>query len=290
MELRVLKYFLTVVEEKNISRAADVLHITQPTLSRQMAQLEAELGTTLFTRGRSLTLTDAGIMLRRRAEEVVALMDKIEDELTKGEGLAGEISIGCGGLASFRELAAVMVDFRKLYPKVSFRLYANSAEYVREELEAGVLDFGLLLEPVDVAKFDYIRMRTKERWGLLVCASHPLAKKDHIESHDLVGETIAVSKRTQVRSELESWLKFPFSRLDVLAAHNLITNSVMLVESGALCALTLEGAVDLYSSDKVVFKPLHPELPMTSVFAWKKLHTGLGAAGRFLEYFASRYR
>lgn len=287
MELRLLKYFLTVVEEENISRAAEVLHVTQPTLSRQLAQLEEELGTTLFVRGRHLTLTEAGILLRRRAEEVSILMDKIEDELTNRDEVGGIISVGCGGLASFKELAAVMVTFKKLYPKVSFRIYTNSAEYVKEDLEAGVLDFGLLLEPADIAKFDYIRMKTRERWGVLVCPTHPLAKKEYVVREDLINEKLILSNRLPIQSELGSWLKTPPSRINKFATHNLILNTAVFVETGDACALTLEGAVDMLSSDRFVFRPLYPELSMASVFAWKKLHTGLGAAGKFLEYFSS---
>ena len=285
MELRMLKYFLTVVREKNISRAADALHITQPTLSRQMAQLEKELGTTLFTRGRTLSLTDAGIMLRRRAEEVVALMEKIEDELSDRDEVGGVISIGSGGLASFRDVAVAMTGFRKLYPKVSFHLYTNSAEYVKEQLEAGILDAGVFLEPTDMTGLDYVRMRNKERWGLLVAADHPLVKKAYIEREDLLGETLVVSGRSSVQGELEAWLKMPLSRLDIMATQNLIVNSALLVERGAASALTLEGAVDLFRSDKLVFRPLYPELLVGVVFAWKKVHSGLSAAEKFVEYF-----
>ena len=288
MELRSLKYFLAVAEEKNISRAAEALHVTQPTLSRQMTQLETELGARLFVRGRGFELTDAGLMLRRRAEEVLELTAKIEEDMASRREVVGVISIGCGGLASFRELADVLTGFRALYPRCSFRLYANSAEYVKERMEAGLLDFGLLLEPVDIGRFDYIRMRTKERWGLLINSSHPLASKDYIERSDVLNETLAVSARLPVQGELESWLGVPLSRLDVLASHNLIINSAMLVQAGAACALTLEGSADMYAHD-VVFRPLFPELVMTSVFAWKRLRPDIGAAARFLEYFKSMH-
>lgn len=284
MEIRLLQYFLAVVQEENISRAADVLHVTQPTLSRQMAQLEEELGTQLFIRGRHLALTDAGIMLRRRAEEVVALMDKIEDEFQSQEEIGGIISIGSGGLNASKMLPAVMEGFRKKYPKVQFSLYTNSAEYVREQLEQGLLDFGLLLEPIDVTKFDYIRMKKKERWGLLLRAGHPLAKKESIAKEDLLGEPLITTNRQSIQKELEGWLERSFSQLDIFATYNIITNVAMLVESGVASALTIEGAVNLFGSERLVFRPLFPELSMTSVFAWKKFQPSFGAAGRFLEY------
>ena len=285
MDIRLLQYFLAVVQEENISRAADVLHVTQPTLSRQMAQLEEELGTTLFIRGRHLELTDAGIMLKRRAEEVVSLMGKIEDEFTQQKEIGGVISIGTGGLYSTRVLPEIMAGFRKRHPKVQFQIYTNSADYIRERLEQGLLDFGLLLEPVDITKFDYIRMKDRERWGLLLRKGHPLAKKDFITKEDLVGETIATSDRASVQKELNNWLGDTQSKLDIFATYNIVTNVAMLADSGIASLLTIEGAVNMFATDRLVFRPLFPELSMTSVFVWKKYQPGFGAAGAFLEYF-----
>lgn len=285
MELRLLQYFLTVVREENISRAADVLHVTQPTLSRQMTQLEEELGAQLFVRGRRLVLTDAGVMLRRRAEEVTALMDKIEQEFEEQNEVAGVISIGSGGLSSSQTLPAAMQSFREKYPKVQFQLYTNSADHVKERLEQGLLDFGFLLEPIDVTKFDYIRMKEKEKWGLLLNRSHPLAAKENIQKEDLAGQPLITTNRLSIQKELENWLGDDLSKLEIFATYNIVTNVVMLVNSGVASALTIEGAVDLYESSKMVFRPLDPELSMTSVLAWKKFQPEFGAAGKFLEHF-----
>ena len=287
MELRLLQYFLAVVREENISKAADILHVTQPTLSRQMAQLEEELGAQLFVRGRHLTLTDAGVMLRRRAEEVVALVDKIESEFEEKSDLAGEISIGTGGLLAAQMLAPIMQGFREKYPNVQFRLYSNSANHVKERLEQGLLDFGLLLEPIDVTKFDYIRMAEKEKWGLLIPAGHPLADKEHITKEELCSVTITMTDRLSIQKEIENWLGEPISTLNIFAYYNIITNVAMLVDSGIACSLTIEGAVNLFDSRKMVFRPLYPELYMTSVLAWKKFQPNFGAAGQFLEYLKS---
>ena len=287
MELHLLQYFLAVVREENISRAAEVLHVTQPTLSRQMSQLEEELGVQLFIRGRHLALTDAGVMLRRRAEEVVALMDKIESEFEEKEDVGGIISIGTGGLAASRVLPAVMDSFRQKYPKVQFRFHTNSAEYIKGQMDQGLLDFGLLLEPIDVTKYDYIRMSEKERWGLLLQADHPLSKKECITSKDILGIPIITTDRLPVQKELEQWLGGSLSELNILATYNVITNAAMLVSSGVASAITIEGAVDLLSSDQVVFRPLYPELAMTSVLAWKKFQPNFSTAGKFLEHFRS---
>lgn len=287
MEFRMLQYFLAVVQEENISRAAEVLHITQPTLSRQMAQLEEELGSQLFIRGKHLALTNAGVMLRRRAEEVVSLVDKIENEFHNQQEIGGIISIGSGGLNASQMLPAVMDGFRKKYPKVQFQLYTNSAEYIKERLEQGLLDFGLLLEPVDVTKFDYLRMEKKEKWGLLLRTGHPLAKKEYITPPDLMDEPLITTNRQSVQKELENWLGAPFSELDIFATYNIITNVAMMVDSGVASALTIEGAVNLFGGERMVFRPLYPELSMTSVLAWKKFQPNFGAAGKFLEHLKS---
>lgn len=287
MELRLLQYFLAVVREENISRAAEVLHVTQPTLSRQMSQLEEELGVSLFVRGRHLTLTDAGVMLRRRAEEVTALMEKIEKEFEEQSEVAGIISIGSGGLSSSLTLPKAMETFREKYPKVQFQLYTNSADHVKERLEQGLLDFGFLLEPLDITKFDYIRMKEKEKWGLLLRRDHPLAEKEYITRDDLPGLPLITTDRLSIQRELESWMGDTLSQLNLFATYNIVTNVVMLVNSGVASALTIEGAVNLYESTRLVFRPLYPELSMTSVMAWKKFQPNFGAAGKFLEHYKS---
>lgn len=287
MELRVLQYFLAVVREENISRAADVLHVTQPTLSRQMAQLEEELGTQLFIRGRHLALTDAGVMLRRRAEEVVALMDKIESEFEEKSEVGGIISIGTGGLSASQILPSIMSDFRQKYPKVQFQLYTNSAEYIKERIEQGLLDFGLLLEPVDISKYDYVRMKEREKWGLLMKADNPLAAKPYITKEDLVGIPLITTDRLSLQKEFESWFGGEMNQLDIFMTFNIITNVVMFVYSGIASAITIEGAINLFDKEQLVFRPLYPELSMTSVLVWKKFQPNFGAAGKFLEYFKS---
>lgn len=158
MELRTLQYFLTVAREGNITRAADILHITQPTLSRQLQQLEQELGTELFVRGRNFALTEAGMLLRRRAEEVVDMMYKIESEIETAGEVGGVISIGSGALKSSQFLPEVMSAFQKLHPKVRFEIYSNSSQYIKERMDRELLDFGIMLEPIDIQQYEYIRI------------------------------------------------------------------------------------------------------------------------------------
>lgn len=284
MELRMLQYFLAVVREENISRAADTLHITQPTLSRQMAQLEEELGTQLFIRGKRLSLTDAGILLRRRAEEMNELMSKIEREIEQQSEVGGVISIGSGGLLAVRVLPKIMEAFREKYPNVQYQIYTNSADHVKERLEQGLLDFGLLLEPIDVTKFDYIRMKERERWGLFMRSDHPLACKEKITKEDLLTTPLAVTDRPSIQKELESWLGVEFSQLDIFAYYNIVANAIVLTEQGIAPLLTIEGAISRLIGEHYVFRPVEPELSMTSVLAWKKFQPNSGAAGKFMGF------
>ena len=287
MELRLLEYFLTVVREENISKAAEVLHVAQPTLSRQMKELEDELNTTLFIRGKRLTLTDAGVMLRRRAEEVVLLMQKIDSEFHEQEEISGVVSVGSGGLKAAEILPELIGHFRDRYPLVSFELHTGTADHVKERLEHGLLDFGILLEPVDIEKFDYLRLPAKETWGLLMSADHPLAREKSITRKLLKGQPLVVTSRTALRGEIEEWLRCPISELDIVATMNLINNAAPLAERGLACVLTIEGATTMFNPARFAFRPLTPELSFTSVLAWKKLSPYSGAAGKFLEYIQS---
>lgn len=287
MEFKTLRYFLAVVREENISRAAEVLHITQPALSRYMSQLEEELGTQLFIRGRHLTLTDAGVMLRQRAEEVVSLMNKIESEFEEQSEIGGIISIGTGGLNASHILPPIIEKFSQKYPKVQFHIYTNSAEHIKERIEQGLLDFGLLMEPIDVSKYDYIRMKEREKWGLLMRRDSPLAEKSCIAKEDLYGIPIMTTDRVSVQKEFENWFGDGIEKLNVCMTFNIITNAIMFVGSGLVYALTIEGAVDSVDREQLVFRPLYPELSASSVLVWKKFHPNFGAAGRFLELLKS---
>lgn len=288
MEFRTLQYFLTVASEENLSRAADLLHVTQPTLSRQMAQLEEELGTQLFIRGRHLSLTEDGVMFRRRALEVVRLMDKLEQEFESREELSGVISIGCGGLNASCNLSQIMLDFHEIYPKIQYEIYANHADYVREQLDRGLLDFGLLMEPVDVVKYDYIRLKSREHWGIFMSADCPLAARECITRDDLKGLWLYTPGRLSICKELSAWLGEDLSELNIFGSGNLmISNTVQLLRGGAVYALTVDGAVSIFAGEQFTFRPLYPELSMSCVLAWKKQQPTSAAARAFLEYFRS---
>ena len=288
MEIRVLRYFLAVVREQNISRAAESLHLTQPTLSRQLADLEAEIGQPLFERGRRLALTEAGVMLRHRAEEAVALVDRIEADFRQCEDVGGTLAIGSGVYAAGTELIRELEEFSLRYPKVQYEIYTNSADTLRERLDAGLLDFALLAEPIDVAHYDYFRLPTKDVWGLFTRADSPLAKKKKIRRKDLAGRRLVCTGRLAIRKEVDHWLGEKDDLL-MFARHNLVDNTVPLVVDGFADAITIEGAVQHYDPAKAVFRPFSPPLETTVVLAWKRFQPNLGAAGRFLEFVKRKY-
>lgn len=286
MELRVLRYFLTVVREESINRAAEVLHITQPTLSRQLSQLEEETGVKLFHRGaRKITLTNEGILLRRRAEEILSLADRTKRELTEQEELVeGRIVIGCGELAAMQVLSEAIEAFHKKYPLVSYDIFTATADLVKEQMEKGLVDIGVLLEPVDMEKFDFIRLTEKERWVVLMRPDDPLAKKEAISAKDLKNMPLILPMRTNVQNELSNWLGDSFQSAKVLFTSNLCTNGALMVQRGLAYSIVIEGAVPFWDKEKIAYRPLYPELTANSVLAWKKQQPFTLAADRLIEH------
>lgn len=286
MEIRVLRYFLTVVREEGINRAAEVLHITQPTLSRQLAQLEEEVGVKLFHRGaRKITLTNEGILLRRRAEEILALVDKTEKELIEQDELVeGRIVIGCGELAAVQVLPEVIESFHEKYPLVSYDIFTGNADLVKEQMEKGLIDIGILLEPIDMEKFDFIRLAGKERWVVLMRPDDPLAEKEAVSAKDLENVPIILPRRTNVQNELSNWFGDSFQTAQVLFTSNLSTNSAIMVQKGLAYSLVIEGAIPFWDKEKIAYRPLCPELTANSVLAWKKQQPFSLAATKFIEH------
>lgn len=286
MEIRVLRYFLTVVREEGINRAAEVLHITQPTLSRQLAQLEEEVGVKLFHRGaRKITLTNEGILLRRRAEEILALVDRTEQELMEQEELVeGRIVIGGGELAAMQELPEIIASFREKYPLVTFDLFTGSADLVKEQMEKGLIDIGVLLEPIDIERFDFIRLQGKERWVVLMRPDDPLAEKEEIRPEDLRDAPLILPRRTNVQNEAVNWLGDSFRESQVVFTSNLATNGALMVYRGLGYSLVVEGAVPFWDREKIVSRPFCPALTANSVFAWKKQQPFSPAVTKFLAH------
>ena len=269
MELRVLKYFLAVAREENITKAAALLHLTQPTLSRQLMQLEEELGVQLFRRSRyHIELTEEGMLLRRRAQELVDLAEKTTREFTMRETeLMGEIAIGAGETRSMSFLSRAMVSFRERYPKVTFRIFSATADDVKERLDTGLLDMGLLTEPVDVGRYAFCRMKERDRWGVLVRLDSPLAGLDSVTPDDLEQVPLIISGRERVQRELANWFGDRWERLQIAATFNLILNAANMVRYGVGTALSF----DLnFSFDDLRFIPLSPTMDTGTVLVWKK--------------------
>lgn len=284
MEIRVLRYFLAVVREESVTKAAEALHITQPTLSRQLSQLEEEVGVRLFDRGtRKITLTNEGILLRRRAEEILQLVDKTERELIEqDEQVEGKISIGCGEIAAVRMLTELIRIFRGKYPRVSFELFSAAADLVKEQLDKGLLDIGLLLEPVDMEKYEFIRLDMKEKWVVLMRPEDPLAEKESVTAEDLLSLPLILPRRMNVQSELASWFGDYYDKINIAFTSNLSTNSAVMVGAGLAYSLAIEGAA-LWDPSKITYRPLFPALTATSVLAWKRGQPFSLAAAKFID-------
>lgn len=286
MELRVLRYFLTVVEEGNISAAAQTLFMTQPTLSRQLHDLEKELGATLFIRGkREITLTEEGILLRERAQELVSLADRMGQEFAgrKGE-VSGTIAVGCVESMGSQLMAKLMVEFYKRYPRVRFQLDNMTTDDIRMRLDHGVLDVGLLIEPADTERFSFLRFPLDERWGITVRADDPLAGYEYVLPADVEKRTLIIPSRPAVRNEFLSWFGKSEHELSIMCSEALFSNSMYLVEEGGYVAFGLEGCVGAIQNPNLKFVPVFPYHATRSLMAWKKNRTASVCVKTFLDF------
>jgi len=285
LELRVIHYFLAVAKEESISRAAQSLHISQPTLSRQIKDLEDELGATLFIRGnRYITLTEEGLLFRKRAEEIIYLVDKTHSEFSiPHDMLSGDIYIGSGETEVMRFIAKIATDLRNDYPDIRYHLYSGNADDVSERLDKGLLDFGILIEPADIKKYDYIKLSAKDTWGLLMRKDSPLSKFDEIRSTDLVSIPLLTSRQTMVNNELSGWLGYDFQKLNIVATYNLVYNASLMVEQGLGYALCLDKLIHTGEQSQLCFKPLYPPLDTSLDIVWKKNQILSRAAQEFIK-------
>ncbi len=287
MDLRVLQYFLAVAKEGNITRAADALHLTQPTLSRQLKELEEELGVVLFDRGnRKISLTDAGVLFQQRAAELVALLDKTRRELSEQEDLlGGVVSIGCVESKASLLLPGLLSAFHKEYPQVRYDLYSAIGDDIKEKLDRGVLDLGILIEPVEVAKYDYRRLPVRDRWGVVLTCGHPLAEKGEISLDQLARLPLNLPRREIVQEEISSWFAGQGPKLQALHYHSLLTNSLPLAQAGDAYPLCVEGAYTIRPTPGLTFVPIAPERAVGHVLAWKKNRLFSRATDRFIRSF-----
>lgn len=287
MELRVLNYFLAVAREENFTKAAQQLHLTQPTLSRQIADLEQELGVKLFVRSNhNIILTEDGMILKRRAQEILSLADKTKrDFLQKDEALSGTISIGSGEFRSTEYLAKIIAEFRKKYPNVKYEIYSGNANNIRDYIERGLLDIGLMSEPIDMRKYNFVNMPIKEQWGVFAPSDSPLSEKERVTSEDLKGMSIVTATGDFNQSRIGKWLGDYREQVEIAATANLPYNEAVLAKEniGVMLSINLN-----CTYENLRFIPLHPVLEVATVLAWKKEQIFSATTSAFID-FASEY-
>ncbi|MCM1233086.1 MAG: LysR family transcriptional regulator [Ruminococcus flavefaciens] len=286
MDIRLLEYFLAVAKYGNITRASEQLHVTQPTISRQLMELEEQVGSSLMTRGkRQVTLTEAGVLFQQRAEEIVSLMEKTMRDITDQEDLlGGTVTIGCVETCVSRMLPKVLGGFSSRYPKVKYELYSADGDDIREKLDRGDLDFGILVEPVEAAKYDFIRLPYWETWGVVMRRDDPLAQKAAIERDDLLSIPLCMPRREIVQDHIAGWFGVDRSQLNVFAGHNLLNNAALLAEAGLCYVVCVGGSFEIRGGENLCFVPLSPAQTTGHVLAWKKNRVFHSAANRFREY------
>ena len=284
MELRVLQYFLAVAREQNISAAAQSLHLTQPTLSRQLRELEEELGKQLMIRGsRKITLTEDGMLLRKRAQEILELVDRTEKEVMHTDDtVSGDIYIGTGETDGVRQIARVAHQLQDSCPGVRFHIVSGDAVDVCEELDKGLLDFGVLLGDMDKTRYHYMELPMRDIWGVLMRRDSPLARQDTVSPRDLWNKPLILSRQMDNKSGLYRWLRKEQAELHTVATYNLIYNASLMVDEGMGYAFTLDKLVNTTGSD-LCFRPLKPRMELGMYLVWKKSQRFSRAAELFLE-------
>lgn len=284
MEIRELRYFLSVAREGNISQAAKVLYIAQPSLSRAMNELEKEVGYPLFIRGsRKITLTDKGILLRKRAEEIISLYDKTNKELlSEDKIITGDVYIGGGESYAIETIAKITKEMHDEYKEVLFHFYSADTNTIIEQLDKGLIDFGILIEPCDLTKYEYIRLPLHDTWGLLVKKDNPLAQKEFIIAQDLKKEPLLISRHLAKNNPVDILLGLKSDSLNIVATYNLIYNASLLVKQGLGSAVCIDKLIN-EKDDDLVFIPFRPTTISYLDIAWKKYQVFSKAGEEFLR-------
>lgn len=287
MELRVLQYFLAVTREQSISGAAEALHLSQPTLSRQLKDMEDELGKQLMIRGnRKITLTEEGMILRKRAEEILELVQKTEHEITISDDIiAGDVYIGAGETDAVRLLAKAGKNLQEEYPDIHYHISSGDTTDVLEHLDKGLIDFGLIFGEVDTSKYEYLEFPVKDIYGILMRRDSPLAGKDSISPEDLHDKPLIFNRNTRDDDLLTSWLGKSLSELNVAATYNLLFNASLMVEEGLGYAFALDKIINTTGTSRLCFVPCEPQVHAGMNLIWKKYQIFPKAARKFLEEF-----
>lgn len=286
MEIRVLKYFITIAREQNISAAAEKLHLSQPTLSRQIKDMEDELGKQLFIRGnRKITLTEDGMILRKRAEEILDLVQKAENEIAVSDKLiSGEIIIGTGEVDGVRIVAKTAKKLSEQYPNIQYNIISGDSVDIIEKLDKGLIDFAVLVGyAIDISKYDSVKLPNKETWGVLMKNDCVLAQKDYVTAQDLWDKSLIVSRQAIKGKILTDWLEKDISQLNIIAYYNLVYNASLMVEEGLGYALCIDKIINITEDSNICFKPFYPNLEVGMDIVWKKYQVFSRASQKFLE-------
>lgn len=285
MDIRVLKYFLAVAEEGSFLQAAQKLNLTQPTLSRQVQDLEKELGGELLTRGkRRILLTEKGRFLKERAEEVLELVTRTENELAKDlSEIGGDIHVACGETQAMDIIAKSMTKLHGIYPAIKFHIFSGNAEAVAYRLDNGLADFGIFIRPANLENYDFINLRLANTWGLLMKKDNPLAEKEFIDKNDLLSVELLCSQQAMAMNELAGWMGGDIDGLNIISTYNLLFNAGIMVKNGLGCALCLDGIADVSEASSLCFRKLNPELTVGIDMAWKKGKVFTPAVKEFLK-------
>ena len=288
MELRVLQYFLAVAREQSILRAAESLHLSQPTLSTQIKNMEEELGKQLLIRGtkgsRKITLTEEGMLLKKRAEEILELVRKTESEITLSDSIImGDIYIGTCETDAIRLLAKAAKELQNTYPRIHYHISSGNAEFVVEQLDKGLIDFGIVFGQVDQTRYNSLKMPTKDIWGVLMRRDSALAQKETIAPEDLWDKPLIISHQRNQGKELSAWMKRDISKLNVVATYNLLFNASLLVDEGLGYAIGFDKIINITENSSLCFRPLQPNIEIEMSLVWKKYQIFTKAAEQFIK-------
>lgn len=287
MEIRVLQYFLAVAREQSIIRAAEALHLSQPTLSTQLKAMEKELGKQLLIRGtkgsRKVTLTDEGMILRKRAEEILSLVEKTEREIALSDRyIVGDVHIGTGETDAVRFIAGAAKKLHEEYEGIHFHISSGNSEFVTEQLEKGLIDFGVVFGSVDNSRFNSLELPFKDIWGVLMKKDSPLAEKTGITPEDLWDKPLIISQQRD-NGTLTKWMGKEMSELDIVGTYNLIFNASLMVEEGLGYAIGLDKIINTSGESRLCFRPLSPEKKDGMSIIWKKYRVLTKPAEKFIQ-------
>lgn len=284
MEIRVLRYFLEAAREGNITKAAGRLHISQPTLSRQLKELEEELGKKLFIRSNySIKLTDEGMLLRKRAEDILDMVDKTTDEFKSLDDInGGDIHIGCAESENIKYFSRIMKKIQEKYPRIRCHFYSSGTNAVNERIERGLLDFAIIVQEVDLSKYNYLKMPSSDTWGLIMRKDSPLAQKPFIQPEDLLDHPLICSRQSMTE-EMQKWLGEMLDKLNIIATYDLLFNASVMVREGLGYALGFDNIIYTGQESPLCFRPLNPALQSPMYIIWKKYQVFTPVASVLLE-------